>query len=600
MIILGINDSHDASAAILIDGKLIVAVAEERIQRIKGTAGFPIGAIKECFRTAKIDTTDIDIVAFGTKFITPNNIWNMSSTLSIREHISLEEDYYYPNLYADKNVKLTNIFPDYKPLAKLSYPYQEIPFAMTQELNDSIYTQINNMRVKHTTETLNIDKDQIKFFDHHSCHAYYAYYNSVTRDKDLAIVTADAGGDFSYSTIHKVINGKIFEIHRNRNNLIGKIYSSVTLLLGMKPNLHEFKVMGLAPYASSYQKNGPREVFDAALKVKGFDFIKDNEMIDHYQYFNKRLKGYRFDGIAGALQDHTEKRLSEWFENISNKLEVNDFIFSGGVANNIKANKTISERNFVNSLFIPAAPSDENLSIGACFMAFNEEYGHEKSFNLIKRNLTAFWGSNISKLEINSFTEHPYITKNFHLIEDFDYSDIAEILANDEIIALCFEKMEFGSRALGHRSIIADPSNPKILKKINNLIKKRDFWMPFTPSIIDYKFDEYVINLKELQSQFMTMSFDTTDLGKKHLISAIHPYDQSVRPQIVSKETCERFYMIIDQFHKKTGIGAVLNTSLNIHGKPIINKPIDIINEILLEGIPLNYILINDILFIRK
>ena len=123
--------------------------------------------------------------------------------------------------------------------------------------------------------------------------------------------------------------------------------------------------------------------------------------------------------------------------------------------------------------------------------------------------------------------------------------------------------------------------------------------MPFTPSIIDYKYDDYLDNSKGLPTSFMTMSFDTSSEGKKKLISAIHPYDQTVRPQKVSIETCPRYYKLLDHFYKKTGVGAVLNTSLNIHGKPIVNHPTEIINEILMQNIPLSYIVINDDLFSR-
>ena len=600
MIILGINDSHDASACIVKDGKLLVAIAEERIQRVKGTAGFPIGAINECLDYTGIKKTDIDLIAFGSKYITPNNIWNMSATLSVHDHFSLQDDYYFPIIHKGENIKLADIFPNYKPVSRLSYPYEKIPFGMTNELDESVFEHINKMRIQHASQELNIDKDKIKFFDHHSCHAYYAFYNSNLRNKDIALVTADAGGDGLYSSVCHVKNGQFIEIHRARNNLIGKIYSSITLLLGMKPNEHEFKVMGLAPYASELQKKGPRKVFDECLKVNGLDFVKNEEMIDHFQYFKERLKGFRFDGIAGALQDFTEALLSEWFENISKQLNTNDFVYCGGISNNIKANKAISEKNFVKSFFVPAAPSDENLSIGACYMAIYEEYGYEAAMEIIQKNSTAYWGPSITATDINLFSNNEYITKHYERKENVDYEQLADILSKGEIIAVCFDNMEFGSRALGHRSLIADPSNPESLKKINELIKKRDFWMPFTPSIIDYKYDDYLVNKKDLPTSFMTMSFDTKSMGKKNLISAIHPYDQTVRPQKVSIETCPRYYKLIDYFYKKTGVGAVLNTSLNIHGKPIVNHPIEIVNEILMQNIPLNYILINDNLFSRK
>ena len=161
--------------------------------------------------------------------------------------------------------------------------------------------------------------------------------------------------------------------------------------------------------------------------------------------------------------------------------------------------------------------------------------------------------------------------------------------------------MEFGQRALGHRSILCDPSRLDLVKKINDTIKKRDFWMPFTPSILSEDFNKYVVNPKQIQSDYMTICFDSTKLAKKHLIAAIHPYDFTISPQKVTKETCKRYYSLIKKFKNLTGVGSLLNTSLNIHDKPIVNKPTDIIKEILKKNNDkVNYIYIQDTLYIKK
>ena len=161
--------------------------------------------------------------------------------------------------------------------------------------------------------------------------------------------------------------------------------------------------------------------------------------------------------------------------------------------------------------------------------------------------------------------------------------------------------MEFGQRALGHRSILSDPSNLQSVYKINSAIKKRDFWMPFTPSVLDNCQKKYFINKKKINCDFMTMSFDTTEIGKKHLKAAIHPYDGTIRPQVVSKKTCNDYYNLISEFKKITGIGALLNTSLNVHDKPIICQPMDLINELLNNKNTIaNFIFVEGYLFINK
>jgi carbamoyltransferase len=161
--------------------------------------------------------------------------------------------------------------------------------------------------------------------------------------------------------------------------------------------------------------------------------------------------------------------------------------------------------------------------------------------------------------------------------------------------------MEFGSRALGHRSFVCDPSNLKTKERLNDLIKQRDFWMPFTPSIISEDFSKYVKGKSKYCNSYMTLSFETTELARKNLIAAIHPKDLTIRPQKVTKQTCPRYYKLIKKFKKYSGIGAVLNTSLNIHEKPIIMDPKDIIKDfILTKNIFIDNIYVHDTLFTLK
>ena len=161
--------------------------------------------------------------------------------------------------------------------------------------------------------------------------------------------------------------------------------------------------------------------------------------------------------------------------------------------------------------------------------------------------------------------------------------------------------MEFGQRALGHRSILCDPSKIDLVNKLNKTFKKRDFWMPFTPSILDENFHTYVVNPKNIQSDYMTMSFESTKLAKHHLKAAIHPYDYSIRPQKVSKQITPDFFKLLKQFKKISGIGALLNTSLNVHDKPIVFQPTDILKELLNKKENLvTHILIQDTLYIKK
>lgn len=600
MIVLGINDSHDASACLVQDGKLLVALSEERVQRIKSTGGFPQGAIEACLAVTGITRDDIDFVALATEKLVPNNIYNINATFTVSDFLRMHEEYFFPRLYKNEKIKFADVFPDYKPAGDLVYPLEKIPFITSAEFQGQEQEDIQKMRRDFTAEYFGVDREQVVFVNHHQSHAYYSYYIAPEKHERMAIVTSDSGGDSAYTSISIVDEKGLTKIWEDHDSLIGKIYTAVTLQLGMRPNEHEYKVMGLAPYAAEFHKKGPREIFLNALQVEGLAFKRNPQMKDFFFYFRDRLKQYRFDGIAGGLQDFVETRLTEWFINIGNETQTKHFIFSGGVANNVKANKKLCELDCVETIFIPPGPGDESLSIGAAFSVVHDQLGYVATKKCIVSRSNAYWGPDIIERDCQEFQEHPYIKKHFRRISNCPLSKIAEIIAGGEVVALCFGRMEFGSRALGHRSLVADPSKSHIVRKINDLIKKRDFWMPFTPSILDTDYDQYVVDPKNIGSPYMTITYDSTEAGKAALPAASHPYDYTLRPQKVTVDTCPVYYQLIREFKKISGVGALLNTSLNIHGKPIVNKPLDIINEILVpHDIPLKYILVGSDLYVR-
>ena len=601
MIILGINDSHDASACLMQDGRLLIAQSEERTQRIKSTGGFPFSAIQECLKYTGIKADEIDYVAVASEILVPNNYWNTNTTFTVSDHWKMHEQYYYPLLFENKQVKFSEVFPNYHPKGELVYPIEKIPFAASSELSEDEMKDINKIRHDFIAKYFDIKKEQIRFVNHHQCHAYYAYFTSPIKKNNMAIVTADSGGDGAYTSISVVTDDKINEIWSDRTNLLGKIYTAVTLQLGMRPDEHEYKVMGLAPYASEFNKAGPRDIFMESLKVKGLSFEKNNEMKDFFFYFIDKLKIFRFDGIAGGLQDFVEERLEDWFLNIAEKTGSSDFVFSGGIANNVKANKKLSELDCVDSFFVPPGPGDESLSIGAAYLLSRDMMDQQSNAFEVQTFSSAYWGTDNDQDDYDAFANHAYVQENFTVHKQASLDLAARYLADGEIVGVCTGAMEFGSRALGHRSLLADPSRNDSVRKINDLIKKRDFWMPFTPSVLDGNYDEYVVNPKNISSNFMTITFDSTELGREHLQAACHPYDYTVRPQRVTEETCPIYHELITAFKKQTGIGALLNTSLNIHGKPIVNHPLDILNEIIIpHNIPLNYLYIGNDFYIRK
>lgn len=195
----------------------------------------------------------------------------------------------------------------------------------------------------------------------------------------------------------------------------------------------------------------------------------------------------------------------------------------------------------------------------------------------------AYFGPKTSQQEIDKLLQHPIVRETYDVRPGAGPDDVADFLQRGEIVALFQGAMEFGPRALGHRSIIADPSRIESVKRINNAIKMRDFWMPFAPSILSERFEDYVVNPKGLTAPYMTLSFDSTPLARRELPAGLHRSDETLRAQEVVKDAAPDYHAILKSFEERTSIGGVLNTSLNIHGKPIVNEPVDIATEILAD-----------------
>tara|TARA_B100001027_G_C16155905_1_gene280299 strand:- start:66 stop:746 length:681 start_codon:yes stop_codon:yes gene_type:complete len=187
---------------------------------------------------------------------------------------------------------------------------------------------------------------------------------------------------------------------------------------------------------------------------------------------------------------------------------------------------------------------------------------------------------------------------NFRIIEDFDMNKVAQLLAKDHIVARCIGRAEFGARALGNRSILANPSNYDNIKKINSSIKNRDFWMPFTPSILEEYSKNFLINEKNISSPYMTIGFDTTTLAKNQITACLHMGDHSARPQFVYKNLNHGYWSLINEFYKITKIPCLLNTSLNLHGDPMNYTISDAIKTLDLSS--LNFLMIPDNKLIYK
>lgn len=579
MIILGIHDGHNSGASLFKDGKLLSALSEEKISRKKNEYGFPIKSINSILKHNNISKSQIDSIAVSTKNLPPKYyLVKRNTSFSLHDYIKEQNDYWYKKIYENKNVKYLDVFKK-KILGKkkLFYDFSKIK-------NEDDFSGMQMARKKFYSKYFSLDEKKIFFFDHHECHAYYGYYGRGVINNKTCVITLDGGGDGSNATIWISKNKILKNVYRTNIGNLGRMYRYITLILGMKPTEHEFKVMGLAGYALEkseyYQKS--LKIFKETLGVKGTKFKYKKKIKDNYFYFKKKLSGERFDTISYAIQKYLEDILLEWFGNISKKYNIKDFIFSGGVAQNVKATKKILESKNISSIYVPPGPGDESLSIGAVYCFLSKNRINQK----ISDMQNPYVGISFKDSDLDFIKK----IKNVK-IKKTTYKEVANILAKGNPIArFSLEPNEFGPRALGNRSILADPRKQDIINLINKKIKVRDFWMPFAPSILEGDAKKIMHVIKNHKNPYMTISFDVKQKYIDKISAAVHPFDKTCRPQFVSKKINPEYYNLIKEFKKITNIGVLLNTSFNLHGEPIVFQPKDAIKSFLKSGLKYLYI----------
>ena len=567
MKILAITLEKCSGCAVLVDDKIIFSASEERYSRIKSDSSFPKNSIHDALSFTGLKGTDFDkIIICGNKLSLLAPLMNEYSTFSVDDQIRAMEEYWYPNLVLGKNKSFLEVFKD-----KINL--EQFPFNTEIGKNFDIfklhnpYTEEDGKNVSSffkqiIASLLGIEQEKIIHMEHDWCHAAYAFYGSPIRDDNTLIVTADAWGDDLSGTlsVYSKEKGQIERVKEYNHNdfQLARIYRYTTLVLKMLANEHEYKVMGLASYYNGPMIEKVEKVFDKMLQSDGLEFIFNKEVLDIYDYLKNNLKNFRFDHIAAGLQSFTEKILVNWFSNTISRYNAKSVVFSGGVSMNVKANMKISQIPKIEKFFVCGAGTDETLPIGACY--------HWAEMNGIKPKLldTLYLGSNAvyDEKDISSLAQ--YTIKKFNSEEQ-----ILEQILENKIVAVCRGRMEMGQRSLGNRSIIADPRTRSNVEKINNSIKKRDFWMPFAPVILEEYQDLLIKNPKKIDSPFMTIAFETKD-GKNKFPAAVHQADGTARAQLLKKEQNPILWNLIFKFYEKTGIPALLNTSFNLHGEPIV------------------------------
>lgn len=578
MKILGLSLGALSTAAVLVDGQIAACVSEERFSRVKNDETYPKAAIEDCLRQAGLRGDELDVVAVASL---QADIWHRLthyySRFSIADYVKEQHAYWYPTLYQDAKIAWHEMYRDRWDLDQ--YPGKEAWTQLLERLGSQYYlagvaeTEANEF-IRATISThLGVAGDRITFVEHHTGHAAYAYWASPRADARTCVLTIDAYGDGLSATISvgdTAAGPRRVKAISHHDFQLARMYRYTTLLLGMKPNEHEYKVMGLAPYAKAPLEHA-YSVYKNTMYVDGLDFKYHERPHDNYFYFRERLEGDRFDGIAGGLQRYLEEILVEWVGNALRETGCERVVLSGGVAMNVKAMQSLAALREVSDLFVPPSGGDESLAIGVCYQVCIERFAVPP-----EPLIDAYLGGDVTSNEVRATVDRMRASgRRLEITDAAPAALVARKLTEGRIVGRCAGRMEFGARALGNRSILADPRRAETVKTLNEKIKNRDFWMPFAPVILANGADRYLVNPKRLRAPFMTVAFDTTDEGASSLVAASHPSDRTVRPQILEEHANPRLAAIIGAFEGATGVGGVLNTSFNLHGEPIVRTAED-------------------------
>ena len=563
---LSIHYGHNATVGLSIDGEVVCLLSEERVNRLKNSTGFPYRAlehVRDRWLDGSFDGLDAvvlnDELLYGYAYLERKG-WDA--------HVL--QDYYCHTRKGDldKLIKHESKGGIFRKKRSEGGPF-DAPARATAPVADAAEA------FKKVAVEGGLPADKIHLLDHHTSHAISPLY-FVDDSKRYLLFTIDGEGDGICASV-SVWDGEKLEILDTtpREHSLGYLYCAVTAHLGMKPNEHEFKVMGMAPYALPEQVERLADVLGELLWFEDGAFRSSRSLIGAEDFLIRHLLYERFDTICGAVQLHTERLLMQWVKHWIAKTGMNDLLFSGGVMMNVKAAKRVCEMPEVASAFVMPSSGDESLVIGALYHANKNLLGVTPK-PMTDLYLGRAWDDDeiAATLEATQASERFEIEK---LDEDAMAEAVGEALAGGMVVARCCGREEWGARALGNRSIMCDAGSRANIDRINQKIKNRDFWMPFTPSVLAEDIDEYVKKVHPMFAPYMCITFDSTERARQEIPAAIHPRDYTVRPQELTPEYNAGYYKILRAFKARTGVGAILNTSFNLHGEPNVGSPEDAI-----------------------
>lgn len=545
MISIGINytQMHDSSACLVRDGEVLFAVAEERLSRVKHDARFPVLAIRACLETSGIRPEQVDFVCQGWSVPRAGFLHDLRSYATGKQPV------------------------DSRALLNTTRHFVSMWHQRSGE--DAFRRMYGPVKAK------------FRHVDHHVAHAISAY--AFSGFDDAAVLVLDGRGAWEATSLWHGRGGRLEHVWTIPwPNSLGLFYAQFTQYLGFAPYSDEWKVMGLAPYG------------EPGINLREFIIPDDNP----YRVAARRLLGKdsaptaaieaklgsrrvpesdidaRHRNLAFAVQESCEQAMMTLARMAVEQTRCRNLCLAGGVALNSKANGKILASGAVDQLFIQPASGDDGACLGAALAPYLDAGGKLP----VRRMRHAYWGSSSDDAEIQKAVE----TYKLPATRVADPAKTAaELLADGKIVGWFQGRMEFGPRALGNRSILADPRDPQMTEKVNNAVKFREWWRPFAPSLLAGRADEYLESATD--SPFMILTAQVK-LEKKAVIPAVTHVDGSARPQTVERDVNPLYWTLIDEFGKCTGVPVVMNTSFNLRGEPIVCTPTDAIRTFYSSG----------------
>ncbi len=560
MILLSIQTGHNATVGLMQDGEITALLSQEKIDNIKNSAAFPQAAIEAVLRECGLTAGDIDEVVIASQMIFPQHCADKGSQGYVSDH-----------LRPPSTVRLAKRVERSLAGHLLQGMFRYARMRRHKKLRDEGLNHLFNR-----LRELGLADKPLHFIDHHLCHARAAYHAlEQNTGREALIFTLDGMGDGLCATVTRVgPSGEWCRLASTPLNAsLGSIYSETTRFLGMKVMEHEYKVMGLSAYCKGYHLDTYKRVFESVIDIDPNNPLVFKASLDtsgFYDYLVKHAVGERFDNIAGALQYLVEERVTRWIANAVQSTGIRRIFTGGGVFMNVKLNKRIQEMREIDQAWFLPSCGDESNPLGAA-------YARAVDLGILVKPLTNLYlGVSYQREELASFIEQNRLGERYAVSEPTDIEEaIAELLAQGQVVARFAGRCEWGARSLGNRAILAHPSHLESFFTVNDLIKARDFWMPFAPTVLDTAADKYLegYDPEKVEAPHMITAFRATLLGVQHLRAAMHQGDFTIRPQVLKREVNSEYYRLLQAFERCTGVGGLMNTSFNLHGYPLVATP---------------------------